>query len=138
MIALETLQNVYTVAKKVYEIVQSIRNAPKAIVELKSQAELVQGVLEALQDELEGRENAELRDWSTAAFLKMLDEVLGLMKESERLLEKVTERDRPNKIVRTVKWVIFDESDVKALGKKFRRFYGSLCAIQGAVQIRLA
>lgn len=138
MIALETLQNVYTVAKKVYEIVQSIRNAPKVILELKSQVELVQGVLEALQDELEGRENAELDDWSTAAFLKMLDEVLELMKESERLLEKVTEKDRPSKIVRTVKWVIFDESDVKALGQKFRRFYGSLCAIQGAVQIRLA
>lgn len=136
MISFGTLQNIYTIAKKIYDIIQTIKNAPKAILDLQTQVVLVQGVLQALQDELEGREDAELNNWSVEAFLAMLDRGLELMNEAEGFLEKTTEKENSSRIVRGVKWIVSGESDAKELAERFHKFHVSLNDVQGAVQLR--
>ena len=139
MVDLGTLQNVYTVAKQIYDVVQSIRNAPEAIRELERQAVLVQGVLGTLQSDLEGRGDAELVDWSTEPCLSMIERAQELVKEAEKFLKKATkEKDDGRKTVRKLEWIFFAQSDAQVLATKFQTFYGSLCVVYSAIQLQLS
>lgn len=99
----------------------------------------MQGVLEALDRELDRREGADRLDWSIEPFVGMLDHARQLTKEADEFLKKATkEKENGSKKVRKVKWVLFAQSDAKSLAVKFHEFYGLLCAVQSAVQIHLS
>lgn len=139
MIDLSTLETIYQVGKKIYDIVQSIKKAPEAIRELETQVLLVQNVLEALKRELEGREDKELIDWSTEPCLKMLERARELAKEANEFLEKATtETGHAQRKVRKARWILCDESDAKELAEKFHKFHSSLSTVLNAIYIRVS
>lgn len=139
MIDLGTLQSIYTVAKKIYDIIQSIKNAPEAIRDLEREVVLVQGVYEALKDDLEGREDAELVDWSTGPRVKMHERAHELLEAADQFLKKVTkENEDGSKKVNKFKWVLSAQADAKVLAGKFHEFYGPLCAVQSLIEAQLS
>ncbi|KAF7796324.1 hypothetical protein EIP86_007501 [Pleurotus ostreatoroseus] len=138
MIDFGTLQDIYTIGKNIYGIIQSIKDAPEAIRELGTQILLVEHLFEALKDELEGREDAGLFDWSTAPYMRILERARELTEEAEKFLEKATKTKDGNKKVHMVKWLVYAESDAKTLAEKFHKFHASLSALQGAVHLRLS
>lgn len=139
MIDLSTLEDIYQVGKKIYDVVQSIKKAPEAIRELETQILLVQSTLEELKHELEGREDAELIDGSTEPLIKMLERARQLSEKANEFLEKATTKTgNARRKVRKLKWVLCDESDAKELAEKFHMFHGSLNTVLTVVHLRLS
>lgn len=137
MIAFGTLQNIYTVAKQVYDVVQSIKNVPEAIRDRERQVLLVQGVLEPLRFDQERREDPELIDWSTEPCLKMLERAHELLEESEKFLQQATrEKEDGSKKVNKFKWLLSAQSDAKVLAGKFHECYGPVCTVQSLIQLQ--
>ncbi|KAF7796334.1 hypothetical protein EIP86_007511 [Pleurotus ostreatoroseus] len=131
MVDFGTFQNICTVGKKIYDIIQSIKNAPELIRELEAQVSLTTDIFEALKGELEERGDEGVSDWSTTPYSKVLEQAGELMDETETFLEKATtEREDTTKRVRKMKWVLYAEADAKALTEKFHKFNASLSAVQ--------
>ncbi len=139
MVALSTLQSIYTVVKQIYDVIQKIKDAPEAIQELKRQALVTQGTIEALKADLEGREDADVNHWSTEPRLEMLERARELAEEAEKFVKKATKETEDGETkVRKILWVLYKESDAKDLAAKFQAFNVSLGAIHGSIQVQLS
>lgn len=140
MVDFGTLQNIYTVSKKIYDIIQSIKEAPDAIRQLERQIVVVRGAFEALKRELEDRADADTDlIWSTEPCQQMLGRANELTEEAEVFLKKATKKKEDGPMqVRKVGWVLFSESDARKLATKFLEFNVSLGAINGSLQTQLS
>lgn len=139
MVAFSTLQGIYTVVKQIYDTVQKIENAPHAVQELMRHALVTQGVIDALKADLEGRGDVDLDYWSREPRLEMLERARKLAEEVERFVKKATREKEDGKTkVRKILWVLYKESDAKALEAKFHAFNLSLGAIHSSIQVQLS
>lgn len=139
MVALSTLQSIYTVVKQIYDVIQKIKEAPEAIQELKRQALVTQGTIEALTADLVGREDVDIHHWSTEPRLEMLERARELTEVAEKFVRKATKEKEDGKTkVRKIPWVLFLESDARDLAAKFQAFNVSLSAIHSSMQVQLS
>lgn len=135
MIDLGTIQDVYTVGKTIYDIIQRIKDAPKAIQELGREVTRVQGILGEVTHELEERGDRDTREWSTAPFETLVEDAKQLTEDANKFLAKI---DKRNKVTRAVEWIVYAESDAKILAEKFHVFCGSLVAVQETWHVKLS
>ena len=120
-------------AHKVYDIVQTIKDAPDAVRALGKEAARVKGLLTVMLPQPNGEPSPLLRNDGNPLVKSLVDDAQELETAVEALLAKAVRRKEDGThAVRKSRW-IFYTGEAEKLSAQFQAFYGSLTAVYAVV-----
>ena len=119
-------------AHKVYNIIQSIQDAPSDVRALRDNAFQVHGFLEDLLDKQTKGESGHSplsRDDQSAAVAALVEQARDIVAAANKFIEKTTEPNEDGTYsVKKLQWLL-KPGKAKALAEQFRSFYIQLTAV---------
>ena len=116
-------------AHKVYDVVQTLRDAPDAVRALGKEASRVKGLLTVMLPQPNGEPSPLLRNDDNPLVKGLAEDAKELETAVTVLLAKVTrQKEDGTHEIRKTRW-IFYAGEVEKLSAQFQTFYGSLTAV---------
>ena len=125
------LTSTFDIAKRVYDVVQTIRDAPDAIRALEGEAYRVQGLLSVILQHSGGQKHASPfhHEVESSQIQALLADAMELTSTVESLLAKAVTKneDGAHKVKRHL-WLLY-AGDASKLVERFRAFYTTLTTV---------
>ena len=116
-------------AHKVYDVVQTIKDAPDAVRALGKEASRVKGLLTVMLPQPNGEPSPLLRNDGNPLVKSLVEDAQELEAAVEVLLAKVTrQKEDGTHEIRKARWILH-AGEVEKLSTQFHVFYGSLTAV---------
>ena len=116
-------------AHKVYDIVQTIKDAPDAVRALGKEASRVKGLLTVMLPQPNGEPSPLLRNDGNPLVKSLVEDAQELETAVEALLAKAVRRKEDGThAVRKSRWVFY-AGEAEKLSAQFQKFHGSLTAV---------
>ena len=116
-------------ARKVYDVVQTIKDAPDAVRTLGKEASRVKGLLTVMLPQPNSEPSSLLRNVDHPLVKTLVEDAKELGSTADTLLAKVTrQREDGTHIVKRYRWP-FHAGEAEKLAGQFQAFYVSLTAV---------